>query len=137
MDQSRIPTSLLLCYLLRHSSERCCTYCSPASASAGPDHHFHFFPSNIGEATIPAFIQDRQPHGNGTGRYTLNLLSFFFHYVVIQAAPHSEVVRSRESVRIPVVSSTLVLCAGKLVGRRRQCIIGKGSIPVCGWLGCC
>lgn len=25
MDQSRIPLSLLLCHLLRHSSERCCT----------------------------------------------------------------------------------------------------------------
>lgn len=99
----------------------------PALASAGPDHHLRFFRSTIWEVQSPAFIKDRQPHGNGMGRYFQPFLTLYFHRVVSQGAPDSEVVRSRESVRIPGILSTLALCAGWLVGRQRQNLIGLGA----------
>ena len=99
----------------------------PASALAGPDRHLRFFRSTIWEVQSPAFIKDRQPHGNGMGRYFQPFLTLYFHRVVSQGAPDSEVVRSRESVRIPGVLSILALCAGWLVGRQRQNLIGLGA----------
>ena len=125
-------------YLLRHSSERCCTSCFAASASAGPDLNLRFLHRLFGRSSKTAFIQDRQPHGNGIGGLNFRpFLSCLFHHVVSQGAPNSKVVRSQESVRVPSVSPTPALCAGWLVGRQRQYLIERGSILVCKWLRCC
>ena len=109
-----------------------------AWASAGPDLNLHFLYLLFGRSSKTAFIQDRQPHGNGIGGLKFRpFLSFFFHYVVSHGAPNSKVVRSQESVRIPVVSPPPALCAGWLVGRQRQYLIERGSILVCKWLRYC
>lgn len=76
----------------------------PASASAGPNLYLRFFNRLFGRFKILAFIQDRQPHGNGIGEKKIGLFCLFsISNVVLRGAPDLEVVRSRESVRKPGV----------------------------------